>query len=85
MQQTIGRHIYAKMLCVSRHGCGLCKICGAFEIVRKRGRPRDYCYVCQPVGWQVVRVAAWQEWRTRPSWWKLRRRPSLFASLKVPQ
>ena len=59
-----------------------CKICGeAFAIVRKPGRPRDYCFVCEPPGWQVVRVAAWQEWRTRPYWWKLRRRPPRLPRL----
>jgi hypothetical protein len=63
-----------------------CKICGeSFAIVRKAGRPREYCFVCEPPGFQVVRVAAWPEWRTRPYWWKLRRRPSLFASLEVSQ
>jgi hypothetical protein len=57
-----------------------CKICGeSFEIERKPGRPRDYCLTCSPPGYQVVRVAAWPEWRTRPAWWKLRRRPPGFS------
>ena len=59
-----------------------CKICGgSFAIVRKPGRPRDYCFVCEPPGWQVVRVAAWPEWRSRAYWWKLRRRPSRLPRL----
>jgi hypothetical protein len=59
-----------------------CKICGeSFAIVRKRGRPREYCFVCEPPGFQVVRVAAWPEWRSRPYWWKLRRRPSRLPRL----
>jgi hypothetical protein len=34
-----------------------CKICGeTFEIGGKRGRPRIYCRVCEPPGWQVVKV-----------------------------
>ena len=32
-----------------------CQLCGeAFAIVRKAGRPRDYCWSCEPAGWQVV-------------------------------
>jgi hypothetical protein len=34
-----------------------CKLCGeSFEIVRKAGRPRVYCFACEPPGWQVVKV-----------------------------
>jgi hypothetical protein len=34
-----------------------CKLCGeAFQIERKRGRPRIYCFACEPPGWQVVKV-----------------------------
>jgi hypothetical protein len=34
-----------------------CKLCGeAFQIERRRGRPRVYCFVCEPPGWQVVKV-----------------------------
>jgi hypothetical protein len=48
-----------------------CKLCGdTFEIERKPGRPRIYCFTCEPLGWQVVVV------RRRH---KLRRRPSLFS------
>jgi hypothetical protein len=50
-----------------------CKLCGKiFEIERKRGHPREYCFVCSPPGWQVVKV------RRRH---KLRRRPSLYSVL----
>jgi hypothetical protein len=52
-----------------------CEICGeAFAIVRKAGRPRVYCFVCEPPGWQVVKVPG--ESRV-----KLRRRPSLVPRL----
>jgi hypothetical protein len=48
-----------------------CKLCGeTFEIERKPGRPRIYCFTCEPLGWQVVKV------RRRH---KLRRRPSLYS------
>ena len=34
-----------------------CELCGeTFQIERKRGRPRVYCFVCEPPGWQVVKV-----------------------------
>jgi hypothetical protein len=42
-----------------------------FEIARKAGRPRKYCPVCSPPGWQVVRVPG-------QSRLKLRRRPPSF-------
>lgn len=36
-----------------------CKMCGeAFEEPRRPGRPRDYCFTCEPVGWQIVRDSA---------------------------
>jgi hypothetical protein len=64
MGATIGRfeHMYMQRCCA---------LCGeTFEIVRKAGRPRRYCPICSPVGWQVVKVPG--QSRT-----KLRRRPSL--------
>ncbi len=46
-----------------------CQLCGeAFAIVRKVGRPRDYCWTCEPVGWQVVKLPDGRHT-------KLRRRP----------
>jgi hypothetical protein len=34
-----------------------CKLCGeTFEIERKRGGQRVYCFVCSPPGWQLVKV-----------------------------
>jgi hypothetical protein len=48
-----------------------CKLCGkTFEIARKRGGQRIYCFACEPLGWQVVKVP-------RQSRVRLRRRPSL--------
>jgi hypothetical protein len=45
-----------------------CKLCGeTFEIERKPGRPRIYCFNCEPLGWQVVKVP-------RQTRMKLRRR-----------
>jgi hypothetical protein len=47
-----------------------CKICGGtFEIERKAGRPRIYCFRCEPEGYSVVKVP--HQSRVR-----LRRRPS---------
>ena len=61
---TIGR-----FRCVLAQRC--CKLCGeTFEIERKPGRPRIYCFVCEPLGWQVVLL------RHRH---KLRRRPNLLV------
>jgi len=52
-----------------------CLICwGTFEVERKAGRPRLYCFVCEPPGWQVVRLSGSPEWRSRRYGWKLRRR-----------
>ena len=32
-----------------------CKLCGeASAIVRKLGRPREFCWSCEPPGWQRV-------------------------------
>ena len=46
-----------------------CKLCGeAFAIVRKPGHPREFCFVCEPEGFQLVRVP-------NQSRLKLRRRP----------
>jgi len=34
-----------------------CKLCGdTFEFERNRGGQRIYCFVCEPQGWQVVKV-----------------------------
>ena len=35
----------------------MCKLCGqGFELEYSRagGRPRDYCFTCQPEGWKIV-------------------------------
>jgi hypothetical protein len=33
-----------------------CKMCSAeFQVERKRGQPRKYCFTCQPEGWKIVR------------------------------
>ena len=54
-----------------------CKICGeSFEVGGKRGRPRIYCLVCEPPGFQVVKVPHQERVR-------LRRRPSLVP--RVPR
>ena len=46
-------------------------MCGeAFEIERKRGKPRSYCFTCQPVGYKLTKV------RGR---YKLRRWPPTFS------
>jgi hypothetical protein len=48
-------------------------LCGeTFKIVRKRGGQRKYCFACEPVGFQVVKL---------PHRTKLRRRPPLFPRL----
>ena len=32
-----------------------CKLCGGvFEVEPGPGRPRSYCFGCEPVGWKVV-------------------------------
>jgi hypothetical protein len=33
----------------------VCKLCGqGFELEYRTGRPREYCFVCEPAGWRVV-------------------------------
>ena len=33
----------------------VCKLCAAvFDLEYSRGRPREYCFRCEPVGWKVV-------------------------------
>jgi hypothetical protein len=33
----------------------VCKLCGqVFEVDYKTGRPREYCWTCEPAGWRVV-------------------------------
>ena len=33
----------------------VCKLCSAvFDLEYSRGRPREYCFRCEPVGWKVV-------------------------------
>ena len=50
-----------------------CKLCGElFEIEHKLGHPREYCFVCEPPGWQIVKL---------PHRVKLRRRPSLLPRI----
>ena len=35
----------------------VCKLCLIeFELHPGRGRPRLYCYTCEPIGWQLVKV-----------------------------
>jgi hypothetical protein len=35
----------------------VCKLCSIeFEPHPGRGRPRLYCYGCEPLGWQLVKV-----------------------------
>jgi hypothetical protein len=54
-----------------------CKLCGeAFAIVRKAGRPREYCWTCEPVGFQLVKLP----YQSRV---KLRRRPSRLPRMTV--
>ena len=54
-----------------------CKLCGeTFEVERKPGRPRIYCGVCSPPGYQVVKVP-------HQSLVKLRRRTPLTS--RVPK
>ena len=57
-----------------------CQLCGeAFAIVRKAGRPREFCWACEPVGWQVVRLPDGRHT-------KLRRRPSsVQRTVAVPR
>jgi hypothetical protein len=50
-----------------------CRFCGGtFEIERKPGRPREYCFVCEPVGFKIVKVPG-------QSRLKLRRWPPSFS------
>jgi hypothetical protein len=33
----------------------VCKLCGqGFEVEYRTGRPREYCFACQPEGWRIV-------------------------------
>ena len=33
----------------------VCKLCGGFfEFEHLTGRPREYCYRCEPEGWKIV-------------------------------
>jgi hypothetical protein len=33
----------------------VCKLCGqGFELEYRTGRPREYCFTCQPEGWKIV-------------------------------
>jgi hypothetical protein len=55
-----------------------CKLCGdIFEIERKVGHPRVYCWRCEPEGFSVVFVAGG---RTR-----LRRRTPLVSRSQLEQ
>jgi hypothetical protein len=54
-----------------------CKLCGkSFAIVRKAGRPREYCWSCEPVGFRVVKLP----YQSRV---ELRRRPSRLPRMTV--
>jgi hypothetical protein len=54
-----------------------CRICREpFEVVRRPGRPRSFCWVCEPVGFQLVKVPG-------QSRVKLRRRPSQLRRMTV--
>ena len=46
----------------------VCGLCGKPFELNKMGRPRLYCFGCEPPGWQVVKVP-------HQSRVKLRRRP----------
>jgi hypothetical protein len=36
-----------------------CKLCGSnFDLEYQIGRPREYCFVCEPVGRKLVKVTA---------------------------
>jgi hypothetical protein len=35
--------------------CRTCKACGSgFDLEYRRGRPREYCYICQPPGTRMI-------------------------------
>ena len=34
-----------------------CKLCGeGFQVDYRTGRPREYCFTCQPEGWRIVKL-----------------------------
>jgi hypothetical protein len=64
---------------VVRQRC--CTLCGdTFEIEGKAGRPRVYCFGCEPPGWSVVRVRGRLKLRRRVP---LIRRAGTTASVVV--
>jgi hypothetical protein len=35
----------------------VCKLCGGeFKLEYERGRPRSYCFSCEPQGWKIVHL-----------------------------
>jgi hypothetical protein len=58
-----------------------CRLCGeAFQVGGKRGRPRSYCYTCEPPGTQIVMVRGrYQRRRRRYPPRALRREPADFS------
>jgi hypothetical protein len=52
----------------------VCRLCSTEFELNRVGRPRLYCFGCEPAGWQVVKVPN----QTRV---KLRRRRPLFPRM----
>ena len=52
----------------------VCRLCSTEFDLNRVGRPRLYCWVCEPAGWQIVKVP--HQARV-----KLRRRPPLFPRM----
>jgi hypothetical protein len=49
----------------------VCKLCKEpFTLEYCHGRPRSYCFVCEPVGWKVVRLPHRVTLRRDPPLWK---------------
>ena len=58
----------------------VCKLCGdVFQMERKPGKPKSYCWSCQPVGWKVVKLRGGRHklrrWPPGFSWAQLRDDP----------
>ena len=49
----------------------ICKLCKQpFTLEYCHGRPRSYCFACEPVGWKVVRLPHRVKLRRNPPLWK---------------
>ena len=58
-----------------------CAVCGeTFEVERKAGRPRLYCYGCEPVGWSLVRVPHQDRLKLRRRRWG---KPEVAPNLRL--